>query len=86
MVALAQAAAAPPGSAAAVLPLLLARRLRQAAADIELVEGLSELTGQRRRNPLPGCRAAQAAAPAPVPATPFSGVVGRCHSSVIMSG
>jgi len=73
-------------SAAAVLPLLLARRLRQAAADIELVEGLSELTGQRRRNPLPGCRAAQAAAPAPVPATPFSGVVGRCHSSVIMSG
>ena len=47
LIAVAQAAAALPGSAAAVLPLLLARRLRQAVADIELVEGLSELTGQR---------------------------------------
>jgi DNA-binding PadR family transcriptional regulator len=47
LIATAQAAGALPGSAAAVLPLLLARRLKQAAADIELVEGLSELTGQR---------------------------------------
>ncbi|MEO8602890.1 MAG: PadR family transcriptional regulator [bacterium] len=46
-VALNQAAGLPPGSGPTVLPLLLARRLKQAAADIELVEGLSELTDQR---------------------------------------
>ena len=47
VVAIGQAGAAPPGSPDAVLPLLLARRLKQAAADLELVEGLSELNEHR---------------------------------------
>lgn len=55
-VAVTQAGAAPPGSAPTVLPLLLARRLKQAAADLELVEGLTELHGHR-------FAAARAAAP-----------------------
>jgi len=46
-VAASQAATATPGAPAAVLPLLLARRLKHTAADIELIEALCDLTAQR---------------------------------------
>jgi len=60
VVALTQAAGAPAGSPTSLLPLLLARRIKQAAADLELVESLGELHARRLDADAPRADAAPA--------------------------
>lgn len=64
LAAMRQGAEAGPGSPAALLPLLLARRIKQVAADIELVEAVAELHAQR---PVEAPRPAPALAVVPGP-------------------